>query len=307
LTVAFEWRLRLRRGGADDWAQLTRWLEEDPAHADAYERVALLDGDLDAVLVHEEASRTKANANWTGASTLTRRTLRRLSAIVAIAAAFGLLIFLWPTDRSASPGLQITTAAGRHRTVQLADGSAITLNGNSRLWVAGTDGREAELLRGEALFNIRHDPRRPFVVHLGEDRIEDLGTAFNVVRDREILRVEVADGAVRYNRGGNGLQLHRGQTLKISPSGDAIVGHKSPSSIASWRNGQLVYEGVPVAEVAADLGRNLGVSISVAPGLALQPFTGSVHVGRQTEQVVPEFASTLSAHARKSGDGWLIE
>jgi transmembrane sensor len=69
----------------------------------------------------------------------------------------------------------------------------------------------------------------------------------------------------------------------------------------------LVYEGVPVAEVAADLGRNLGVSISVAPGLALQPFTGSVHVGRQTEQVVPEFASTLSAHARKSGDGWLIE
>jgi transmembrane sensor len=209
--------------------------------------------------------------------------------------------------RSSAPGFHIATAAGEHRTVAFADGSVVALNGNSRLWVAGTDGREAELLRGEALFKIRHDPQRPFVVRLGEDRIEDLGTTFNVVRDRQVLRVEVADGAVRYNRGGNGLQLNSGQTLKISSSGDAIVGHRSPASIASWRNDQLVYENVPVAEVAADLGRNLGVSISVAPRLAYRPFTGSVHVGRRTEQAVPEFASTLSAQARKSKEGWLIE
>jgi transmembrane sensor len=307
LTVAIEWRLRLRRGGAEDWAQFTQWLEQDPAHSTAYDQVALLDRDLDPVAMRGLPH--QMNAEWTAAASPTsRRAVGRVGAILAIAAVFGLVAFLWqPTPRSAAPGFQIATAAGEHRTVRLADGSAVALSGNSRLWVAGTDGREAELLRGEALFNIRHNAKRPFVVRVGDDRIEDLGTIFSVVRDRQVLRVEVADGAVRYNRGGNGLQLHSGQTLKISPSGDAIVGHKSPASIASWRTDQLIYENVPVAEVAADLGRNLGVSISVAPRLAYRPFTGSVHVGRRAEQAVPEFASTVSAQARKSEEGWLIE
>lgn len=310
MTVAIEWRLRLRRGGADDWAQFTQWLEQDPAHAEAYDQVALLDGDLDALAAADQADRAAVRADWTDgtSSSFLRRPLRRLGAIFALVAAFALLAFLWqPTSRSSRAGFEIATASGEHRTVALGDGSSVVLNGNSRVWIASAERREAELLRGEAVFNIRHDPKRPFALHLGEDRIEDVGTVFNVVRDQQILRVEVANGAVRYLRGGNGLQLNAGQTLKISPSGDVIVGRKSLEAIASWQSGQLVFEEVPVAEVAADLGRNLGVSISVAPRLAYQPFTGSIHVGPRTQQVVPEFASTLSAHARKSGDGWLIE
>jgi len=307
LTVAIEWRLRLRRGDADDWAQFTQWLEQNPAHAAAYDQVALLDDDLDALA---GSDRAEMRADWTDgtSSSFLRRPLRRLGAIFAIVAVFALFAFLWqPTSRSTRAGFEIATVSGEHRTVALGDGSSVVLNGNSRVWIASAEGREAELLRGEAVFNIRHDPRRPFALRLGEDRIEDVGTVFNVVRDQQLLRVEVADGAVRYLRGGNGLQLNAGQTLKVSPSGDAIVGRKSPRAIASWQSGQLVFEAVPVAEVAADLGRNLGVSISVAPRLAYQPFTGSIHIGSRAQQVVPEFASTLSAHARKSGDGWLIE
>ena len=310
MTVAIEWCLRLRRGGAGDWAQFTQWLEQDPAHAETYDQVALLDGDLDALAAADRADRAAMGADWAdgASSSFVRGPLRRLGAIFAIVAAFALLAFLWqPASRSPRAGTEIATVSGEHRTVALGDGSSVVLNGDSRVWIASAEGREAELLRGEAVFNIRHDPKRPFALHLGEDRIEDVGTVFNVVRDQQVLRVEVADGAVRYLRGGNGLQLNAGQTLKISPLGDAIVGRKSPRAIASWQSGQLVFEAVPVAEVAADLSRNLGVSVSVAPRLAYQPFTGSIHVRSRAQQVVPEFASTLSAHARKSGDGWLIE
>lgn len=236
-----------------------------------------------------------------------RRPLQTFGAMFVIAALLGLLVFMWqPISRPPGPGYQVATAVGEHRSIKLADGSIVALNGNSRLWIAGA-GREAELLRGEALFSIRHNSERPFILRLGENRIEDLGTAFNIVRDPQTLRVEVAEGAVRFSRGGNGVQINAGQALQISSSGDAIVSHKNPSSIASWRNSQLVYEGIPVAEVAADLGRNLGVGIAVSPRLAYQPFTGSIHVGRQAQQAVPAFASTLSARARKSGNGWLIE
>ena len=204
-------------------------------------------------------------------------------------------------------GTFVVTAAGEHRTINLGDGSSVALNGNSRVWLASGDGREAELVRGEALFNIRHDSQRPFVVRLGKDRIQDLGTVFNVVRDHRTLKVEVAEGAVRYRRGGNGLQLKAGQTMAISPAGDAVVGRKHPSAIAAWRVRKLVYEAEPVSEVASELGRNLGVSISVAPALAPQRFTGSVHFAGNAKDVIPQFASAIGAKARKTRGRWLIE
>jgi transmembrane sensor len=261
----------------------------------------LLDDDLDASAFADAAAVPEVHAE-------TAAPRRRFGLAFAIAAAFALVAFLWqPWAQPPSSGYQIATAQGEHRSFQLADGSSIALNGNSRLWVASADGREAELLRGEALFAIRHNPQRPFVLRLGDDRVEDLGTTFNVVRDRQILKVEVAEGAVRYHRGGNRLQLRAGQTLDILPTGDAAVGRKRPSAIATWRAGQLVYEAVPVAEVARELGRNLGVTVSVAPGFALQPFTGSVHVAGPAKVVVPQFASAIGARARKSGGEWLIE
>ena len=235
-------------------------------------------------------------------------TRRAMGTAFAIAAVFALVAFLWqPWAQPSGSGFEIATTRGEHRTVTLADGSSVALNGNSRMWLAGTNAREGELLRGEALFNIRHNAQRPFVVRLGDDRIQDLGTEFNVIRDQQILKVEVADGAVSYRRGANDLRLTAGQTVDISPTGDAIVGRKRPSAIASWRTGQLVYEAVPVADVARDLGRNLGVTISVAPNLAYRPFTGSVRIDGQPDRVVSQFASTIAAKARKTGVRWLIE
>ena len=233
---------------------------------------------------------------------------RGIGLIFAIAAAFALVAFLWqPWAQPAGSEYEVATAQGQHRTISLADGSSVTLNGNSLMRISGTGAREAELLRGEALFNILHNSQRPFVVRLGDDRIQDLGTRFNVIRDRQILKVEVAEGAIRYRRGDSGLQLTAGQTVDVSPSGDAIVGRKRPSAIASWRTGQLIYEAVPVADVARDLGRNLGVTIAVAPGLAYRQFTGSIRVDGQASEIVPQFASTIAGKARKTGDRWLIE
>jgi len=302
--LTIDWRLRLRRGGADDWAEFTLWLEQDPANAAAYDAVARLDDNLDPSMYPDLDDVPDVGPERVAASP----SRRGLGFAFAIAAAFALVAFLWqPWARPSSSGYEVATAQGEHRTVRLADGSSVALNGNSRLWIAGTDAREAELLRGEALFNIRHNPQRPFVVRLGDDRIQDVGTRFNVIRDRQILKVEVAEGAISYRRGGNGLQLTAGQTMDVSPAGDAIVGRKSPSAIASWRVGQLVYEAVPIASVARDLGRNLGAAISVAPNVAYQPFTGSVRVDGQAGEIVPQFASTIAAKARKSGDRWLIE
>ncbi|WP_204309887.1 FecR family protein, partial [Klebsiella michiganensis] len=70
------------------------------------------------------------------------------------------------------------TAAGERREVALTDGSKMILNGDTR--VAMIDARHAELIEGEALFEVRHDAAHPFIVKTGDVTLEDAGTVFNV-------------------------------------------------------------------------------------------------------------------------------
>jgi len=163
------------------------------------------------------------------------------------------------------------------------------------------------LISGEALFRIRHRADQPFLIRVGNDQVQDLGTTFNLTREKDQVRVEVAEGAVRYRRGDSALQLRAGQTLKVESEGDALVGRKTPRAIGAWSAGQLIYEGAPVAEVVDDLDRNLGVKVSVTPELALQEFTGAIDLRGQPETVIADFSSTIAARARKTPDGWLIQ
>lgn len=308
LNAAIDWRLRLRGGSVDDWAQFTRWLEEGAANAEAYDRVVLLDHDLGEVTIPSNAVELDVDRFFQPRPGSTVRTWSVLGSVVAVAGAAALAIFLpQPWGQVAKPATEITTRPGEQRTIHLADGSLVALNGGSQIRLARARSAESELIRGEALFRVRHSADQPFVIRVGDDRIQDLGTTFNLSRDKDQIRVEVAEGAVRYRRGTSGIKLQAGQTLDVEPSGDALVGRKAPFAIGSWSAGQLVYQDVAVAEVVKDLRRNLGVSVSVAPELALQRFTGSINLRGRPEKVIAEFSSTIAARPRKTQVGWLIQ
>jgi ferric-dicitrate binding protein FerR (iron transport regulator) len=58
--------------------------------------------------------------------------------------------------------------------------------------------REVDLGRGEALFQVAHDLRRPFRVHTRAGLVEAVGTQFNVYdRVNGDTRVSVLEGKVR--------------------------------------------------------------------------------------------------------------
>ena len=69
-------------------------------------------------------------------------------------------------------------------------------------------------LTGEATFTVRHDAAHPFVVVAGDHRVQDVGTTFNLVRDRGRFSVEVIEGAVLYDPDGAAVPLAAGQTLR---------------------------------------------------------------------------------------------
>lgn len=210
----------------------------------------------------------------------------RRSAVLGMAAgllvAFGAaLIYLSPWSGSRNDHLQkYFTRTGEQQTIELDDGSIVTLNTAGQLVVDYSRQRRRILLeRGEAYFQVSEDPERPFTVDLGARSITTVATAFNVRKDPELYEIAVIKGAVA---------LH-GLTEELSPSaplvsadGKAVVisepaQHRveagwvvefdarrneltafRPESMdryQQWRSGMLSFSREPLVQVIQELNR----------------------------------------------------
>ena len=114
----------------------------------------------------------------------------------------------------------------------------------------------------------------------------------------------MVEGSVVYDPGGAAVPLAAGQTLRADQAGRPVVGREDPQAMTGWQRGQLSYRAAPLAIVAGDLSRSLGVEVAIDPDLMALPFTGSIRVDRDA---VTSLASTLGLQARRTGDSWLIE
>jgi transmembrane sensor len=98
---------------------------------------------------------------------------------------------------SSSGWTEFVTATGEQRAFELVDGSIIHLNTRSRLALRfSAHLREVRLLQGEALFRVRHDSARPFLVYTADAMVQATGTQFDVYRRPDGTQVAVIEGRV---------------------------------------------------------------------------------------------------------------
>ena len=290
-TQALDWVVRTGDPAFDDWEAFQTWLEADPRHAAAYHAMALDAEEMAAVTppapVLQRARRWPA---WAGG---------------AVAASLALVAGYATLDTRADP-YAVETVAGTMRTVALADGSAVTLGGATRVMLDRNDPRTATLERGQAMFVVRHDARDPFEVQVGDARLVDVGTAFDVKRTRGETHVAVSDGAVDYNPGIDGIRLTKGQGLVATDAGGAVrVLAVDVAGVGSWRNSVLAYEGATLAEVADDLSRALGVDLRADPAVATRPFSGSIATAKLAGDPT-RVAPLLGVAIRRRGGHWVM-
>lgn len=253
--IAASW---IRRRYFSDWnaqgqADLDAWLNESPAHEVAYLR-------LEAAWERTErlAALRRPFAEKTVSKFNVRPVLFRMAAAFAFFAILGAgAAYVWqaPRDRTYS------TPIGGHETVAFTDGSRIELNTNTVIRTRmTTKNRMVWLDKGEAYFQVKHDPAHPFIVMAGTHRITDLGTKFLVKRDPDHLEVALVDGSVRIGdaRG----QLH---SALLAPGDDAIATAESIfvsrepaqqlSYKLSWRQGVLMFSRTALSDVANEFNR----------------------------------------------------
>jgi len=153
-----------------------------------------------------------------------------------------------------------STAIGVTETIPLADESRVLLNTNSAIHVSlTTHERLIQLDRGEAYFEVAHDPTRPFIVQADGHRVVAVGTQFAVRRDRNTLQVSVTEGTVRLEKEGDPPSSE--QSSRTPREGTATQQEilLSAGSVARIQSDALLLRKQPVADVEQSLSRRAGV------------------------------------------------
>jgi transmembrane sensor len=298
------WRLDSGELTAAERGQFESWLREDGRHRNAFEQMSRAWSFLDRLAQQPQDAKDSAVPDPAPAFRRRRWHWPAAAAAVLVAALAGAL---WMTRR---PGTQIlSTAVGQERHVTLADGSRLTLNTNTLLAVRLTPRRrEIYLRRGEAHFDVVHDPARPFLVHAGDAVIRDIGTQFEVRlhsdRDVDVLvdqgQVEVhAEAAAAGSAGAPGAAagwqqaLRAGERLVIAGPRLSVLS-LSPRQLAdklAWCQGALVFQSEPLSRAVAEVGRYTHARI-VLDGARV----GALRIsGRFRTDDVPGFFQALQA------------
>lgn len=163
------------------------------------------------------------------------------------------------------------TALGGQRVVNLPDGSTATLGSETDVRMSFSHSeRNLKLTRGEAFFDVAHDPERPFVVHANGYRVIAVGTRFDVRRDAGQLRVVVTRGLVRLQSAHDPSKapsmLPAGSIATIADD-EVAVQQVSPDEAAqalSWRSGFVVFHHTPLAEAVREFNRYNARQIVIA-------------------------------------------
>ncbi len=296
---AIAWTIRARDAAFDDWDGLTTWLEADSAHAQTFERMTMLDELLPELLPPERPKQ------WHETDIIPARrwSFARLGSIAAgIVAVAGVSFLSLPYVP-----YSVETDAGEQRTVALADGSKIELNGNTRITLRKAYPRAAVLDSGEALFTVVHNEADPFIVEVGSATIRDAGTVFNIIRDDQTTEIGVSEGLVIYNPAKERIALKPGFALR------AIDGQRSSetfsipiNAVGSWKRSQLSYNAAAMDRVAADLSRSLGENVTASAEVRAMRFTGTINLQKDASAFFEDAAPVLGVGAKRTKDGWIL-
>lgn len=321
---ASQWFVECRADDLDDKTRhaFDNWLRKSPEHMKAYLELSaiwnegpLLDphGKFDQETLVTQAISDRDNViEWSSArndldllaagtattpvpepataSTLapTNHAQRRFSRrrVVAVAAslmlAVGAALFYVRTLQAPT----YATAIGEQRSLALVDGSTVELNSRSKIVVRYTpQGRNVELLQGQALFRVAKDAGRPFIVKTGATLVRAVGTEFDVYQKRGGTVVTVVEGRVAILTGhaltepgavpvatdgshqanlefpsvpkgqlGN-ILVAAGEQLTVTPKLVRIAEHPNIANATAWTQRQLVFESASLADVADEFNR----------------------------------------------------
>ncbi|GLK56574.1 transmembrane sensor [Methylopila capsulata] len=251
-----DWLLRNQDGELTERERETfeTWRAAAPENAKAYAAAERLMGDARTAIADDPTLRaTPAQTGGVG---------KPVVAATLVAAATLFVVFDGPMRMKAD------MISGKEETPVfiLPDGSTVQLNASTAVTEEySADRRTLRLLRGQAYFEVKADPDRPFIVEAGETRVTALGTAFDVrLGDETDVSVTQHSVLVEFTHDRPAVRLEEGEQIAYEASSGELAKGADGKLAASWRDGQLVVDNKTLSFVIEELNRKFSGRILIA-------------------------------------------
>jgi transmembrane sensor len=260
LSDAGAWLVRmsgpLRTAATEEGFQ--RWLQEDPLHRIAFQRVTEEWDEADRLKRYTDVViRVPARARSARPRTRVRKPLLAVAALFALLVAGAVFHYF--------SAVAVATGVNELRVVTLDDGSRIHLNTLTRITVDFSRAqRRVTLDSGEALFEVARRPDWPFVVAAGNRQVRALGTAFLIRREADRLAVTLVEGKVEV-RQVSSASSRLAETQAVLAPGERVtfLAHAAAPKrdrpeldrLMAWQQGKVAMDDLTLAAAVAEMNR----------------------------------------------------
>ena len=187
---------------------------------------------------------------------------------------------------------------GGEYTLVLADGSKVFLNAESSLKypvLFSGDLRKVKL-EGEAYFEVKRNPEKPFVVDIGGMQVNVLGTTFGIraYADEREIRTTLVSGRVNVSAGKQVYELKPSEQAVFDKQTEAVkVAAVDTELFVGWKDGRLVFDNCSLERILKDLGRWYSFEVFYATSAAKEiPFSLNIRKHEKFAQVLELMQST---------------
>jgi len=241
--------------------------------------------------IRETIQSDSTPGNQTGKkATITPIRSRRQWLKVAAAIALIALSALFLVRQFSSPErLLVAEASDSVQTIELSDGSSVTLRPNSALYdVADAGNERAYSLSGEAVFDVVSSPDRIFSVEAGSGRVVVTGTRFNLSERNATARVYLFEGSVRFETedGTRSVDLEPGEASEIDTTMQIRDPFQfEPGLVTSWTQNRLTFRDRSAGSVMDELEFHFNIEITSSEEVRSESLGGTIQLDSARESL----------------------
>ncbi|MEX6688212.1 FecR domain-containing protein [Danxiaibacter flavus] len=245
-----------------DQEEETRATENDPLSQDLKERMS---GKIHAAIDHPPQQSVAIKGNRS------RKYLMAAALLGAVVAG----TWFWFHEHNGKAGsvnklCKYSVPKKQRSRIILPDSSVVWLNSDSYIQYNENEKSNTRevVLKGEAFFDVRHNPSKPFAVIANGTVTKVLGTAFNIKAydDNKNVQVTVTRGKVQVQKQGKTLAVltPNEQITVQTETGVATLQLVKTDAFTSWAKGAIEFNNDTFEEIASILNRRFNVPIVFA-------------------------------------------
>ncbi|MFT4071277.1 MAG: DUF4974 domain-containing protein [Dysgonamonadaceae bacterium] len=264
-----------------DDIHLNKWLEDQIVSSSGD-----MDMDLKMKVLYNIRTQTKnystldlSNSDGRDFRFYLRRIVNVAAILLPVVLILGAYLYLKPHNIEL---FEVVADMGEKASLTLPEGSKISVNSGSKLIYYSDYNQKERLVRldGEAFFDVRHNPEKPFIVQCKEIKIKVLGTRFGIKAypDEENISIVLNSGKIQLITPKDNIEMKPNDRILYNRITQQVLQQKvNAEDYTDWRQNRLRFDGEPVEFIMKTISRMHNIDIVFDnEDLKKQRFTGTV-------------------------------